>query len=77
MPKTKTLEVSTSDEIRIKAYRNNVTVIVDDPQIEDMLSKMSSEDIIIWVQGEGYTPDEIFSEKELIKWAEENGFVKE
>lgn len=77
MPKTKTLEASTSDEIRVKAYRNNVTVIVDDPQVEDMLSSMNKEDILTWIRSEGFKPDEIFEHEDLSEWAVSHGYIKE
>lgn len=77
MPKTKTIEISTSDELRIKAYRGSVTAIIEDPQVEDMLAGVHKEDLITFIQSEGYSPDDIFDEEKLREWANENGYIKE
>lgn len=77
MPKTKTIEISTSDELRIKAYRGSVTAIIEDPQVEDMLAGVHKEDLITFIQSEGYKPDDVFDADALISWATENGYIKE
>lgn len=77
MQKTKTIEVTTSDEIRVKAYRNKVTVIVDDPELDDMLAKVKLEDIITHIRSEGHKPADVFEYEDLSEWAYSNGYVKE
>ena len=76
MSKTKTLSITSSEEVRISAYHGKSTVHVDNPEIEDMLKEVAWEDIVAYIQGENTTPDEVFEEKDLDKWAEDHGYVK-
>lgn len=77
MPKTKTIEIITSDEVRIKPNGRKTTVIVEDPEVDDMLAGVHKEDLITFIQSEGYSPDDIFDEEKLREWATENGYIKE
>ena len=77
MSKTKTIEVTTSDEIRVKAYKNKVIVIVDEPEIDDTLQSISLEDIVTHIRSEGHKPADIFEHEDLSEWAYSNGYVKE
>lgn len=77
MSKTKTIEIITCDEVRIKPNGRKTTVIVDDPEVDDMLAGVHKEDLIAFIQSEGYSPDDIFDEEKLREWANENGYIKE
>lgn len=77
MPKTKEIEIR-CDEARIKSNRYGfVTVIAEDPKIDELISGIHKDDILEWILGEGFNPEEIFTNGELDKWAEENGYVKD
>lgn len=77
MPKTKIIEVTTSDEVRVKAHKNKVVVIVEEPEIDEMLQNVSLEDIITHIRSEGYKPADIFEHEDLSEWAYSNGYIKE
>lgn len=77
MSKTKEINIVTSDEVRIKPNGRKTTVIVEDPEVDDMLAGVHKEDLITFIQSEGYKPDEIFEIDDLISWATENGYIKE
>lgn len=77
MPKTKQISIETSDEVRITNSRNKTIVHVDAPDIQELLKEIDSEDIVSFIQWDGYNPDEVFEEKQLDKWASENGYIKE
>jgi len=77
MPKTKKIEIVTSDEVRITPNGRKSTVIIEDPEVDDLLSGVHKEDLITFIQSEGYTPDDIFDEEKLREWASENGYIKE
>ena len=77
MSKTKIIEIVTCDEVRIKPNGRKTKVIVEDPEVDDMLAGVHKEDLITFIQSEGYTPDDIFDEEKLREWANENGYIKE
>lgn len=76
MSKTKKLIIICSDETRIVANRNKLTVHIEEPDVEDALTSFHSDDIIEFVS-KNYGCDEIYDEEELKKWAEANGYIKE
>lgn len=76
MSKTKELAIMCSGEARIVANRNKLTVHIEDPDVEDALTAFNSDDLIAYVAS-NYGVEEIYDEKELKKWAEDNGFIKE
>lgn len=53
-----------------------VSVTVTEPNIEEMLESMNAQDLKNYVTGH-FDIDELFTEKELKKWAEDNGYIKE
>lgn len=77
MSKTKEINIVTSDEVRIKPNGRKTTVIIEDPEVNDMLAGVHEEDLISFIQSEGYKPDEIFEEEDLNEWAISHGFIKE
>ena len=77
MSKTKTIEIITCDEVRIKPNGRKTTVIVDDPEVDDMLSGVHKEDLITFIQSEGYKPGDVFEHEDLSEWAVSNGYIKE
>jgi hypothetical protein len=76
MSKTKTLVLSCKGEIKIIPSRKSVTVHIEEPDVEDALTSFYSDDIIEFVAKQ-YGADEVYDEKQLAKWAEENGYIKE
>lgn len=77
MPKTTTISIVTSEEVRITPNRNKTTVHIDDPDITEILQGISNEDISEYVQWNNYKPDDLFTEEQLQNWANENGYIKE
>ena len=74
--KTKELTIECS-EVRITPNRyNHVTVILDEPKITDLLAAINTDDLIEYVQA-NIGVDEIYSQSELDKWAESEGYTKE
>lgn len=55
---------------------NKVRVTVQDPDTDHILEDIHEEDLGKWIR-ENKSPDDVFSEKQLEKWAEENGYTKE
>lgn len=76
MSKTKELAIMCSGEIRTVANRNKLTVHIEEPDVEDALTSFNSDDLIQYISN-NYGVEEVYSEKDLQKWAEENGYVKE
>lgn len=77
MSKTKTITISTSDEVRLTSRRDKSIVVIDDPEIEEMLADVKKEDIIAHIQSQNYKPEEVFEEEDLINWAHSHGYIKE
>jgi len=50
--------------------------VMKDSVDEVKMSNTSLDNAIEWIQSQ-LEPDEVFTEKQLISWAESNGFVKE
>jgi len=50
--------------------------VMRDSVDEVKMSSLSLENAISWIQ-DHLDPDDVFSEKSLIAWAETNGYVKE
>lgn len=76
MPKTLELEI-TCDEARVKPNKyNSVKVVLESPQIQEMLGNMAWSDIVGFIGSENAKPSDIFTEDELSKWAEDNGYTK-
>lgn len=76
MAKTKELAIICSGEIRTVANRNMLTVHIEEPNVDDALTAFHSDDLIGYVSN-NYGVEEVYSEKDLQKWAEDNGYVKE
>ena len=55
--------------------RNSVSADLVDINVEYVLDDISNEDISNWCQ-QNLEPEDIFSETQLDKWAEANGYVK-
>ncbi len=77
MPKTKKIEVTTSDEVRITSSRNKTTVHVEEPEITELLQEIDDDDIADFVKWNNYKPGHLFDEVALNNWANENGYIKE
>lgn len=54
---------------------NKVWALVDTPDVDHILVDIHSDDLIPYV-AKNYGAEEIFSKKELAKWATENGYIK-
>lgn len=55
-----------------KSFADEMQQSVD----EVKMSNTSLDNAIAWMQ-DNLEPDDVFSEKKLIAWAESNGFIKE
>jgi hypothetical protein len=76
MAKTKEILFNCS-EVRAVSFYNKMRVIIDDPNIDELLSCVSMDDLIAHVVGNDNKPEDVFDEEALVKWAEENGYTKE
>lgn len=76
MSKTKQIEVMTSEQVRIDRHYNKTKVVVDDPDVNDLIASIAKEDLITYIESE-YSPEDIFNDSDLERWAEENGYIKE
>lgn len=75
MAKTTNLEF-TSSRVTIDPYGyNEVTVAVTGPDIDTILENIHKDDITSYAK-DAFEPEDIFSETQLEKWAEANGYVK-
>lgn len=77
MSATKTISIVSSEEVRITAYRNKSTIVVDNPEIDEMLKGVDWDDIVAHVRAEKVSPDEVFTDDQLNEWATKNGYTKE
>lgn len=77
MSKTKELTIVCSGEIRVSASRNKSTIHIEDPEMDELLKEIPWENVVEFVRGEKVSPDEVFTDEQLEKWAEENGYTKE
>lgn len=77
MSATKTINIVSSEEVRITAFRNKSTIVVDNPEIDEMLKEVAWDDIVAHVRAEKVSPDEVFTDDQLNEWAIKNGYTKE
>lgn len=75
---SKTKEITfTCSAARVEPNRyGQVTMVAEDPNVEEVMNAMDSGDVVEWANGH-YIPSDIFTEEELSKWAEANGFTSE
>lgn len=76
MANTKTLVIKCNEDIRVVNSINGLIVHIEEPNVDDALLSFHSDDLITFVSN-NYGVDEVYSEKELDKWATENGYTKE
>lgn len=57
-----------------KNFAEEMAASVDETTVK--MSSSSLDNAISWMQ-DNLTPDDVFTDKQLIEWAENNGFVKE
>lgn len=78
MAKTKELTIE-CDEVTVKPmYKNGVVrLIIDSPSIDELLSQIEFDDLVLHVNNETKNPQDVFDVEYLEKWAEENGYVKQ
>lgn len=77
MPKTKKIEITTSEEVRMTSSRNKTTVHIEEPEITELMQGINNEDIADYVQWNNFKPGDLFTEEQLRDWANENGYIKE
>lgn len=76
MSKTKELPIECM-EVRITPNRyNKVSVLVEEPILDDLLANIHKDDIVEWFVGQNFNPEDIFNQSELEKWAESEGYIK-
>jgi hypothetical protein len=76
MAKTRELTII-CEEARTTSTGYRLKVVVDDPNMAELLAVISEDDIIEHVRSEGFKPDEVFDDKDLDKWATDHGYTKE
>lgn len=77
MPKPTELTI-TCGEVRIVPKRNNiVTLTLEDPEMDGLLKNIPWDHVVEFVRGEQVGPDEVFTDEQLEKWAEANGYIKQ
>jgi hypothetical protein len=77
MQKTKEITFGCySAEITFDYAPKQVSVIIKEPIIDEVLESMNAQDIKNYVL-EHFKVGEIFSEKDLNEWASDNGYEKE
>lgn len=76
MPKTSNIRFNCKTAA-IESY-NTQLVWVDaaEPDVDHILEDIHHDDLSEWIQ-ENKKPEDIFTERQLEKWAEENGYIKE
>ena len=75
MSVTKTISITSSEEVRVKSYHSKTTVYIENPEVDEMLKEVAWDDIVKFVRGEGVDPDEVFTDEQLHKWAVGNGYT--
>lgn len=77
MSKTKELTIECkSVNIEPDYTPKKVIVTLFEPNINDMLAGMDRMDLVEWMC-ENHSPQDIFADNQLKKWAEQNGYIKE
>jgi len=77
MPKTKELTIICSEATTKREDHYRIRVIIDEPDMNGLLSSIDWEDVCAFVQSESKNkPDVVFDDEYLEKWAEENGYTK-
>jgi hypothetical protein len=75
MSKTKRITVVDSSATTETNNAHTIQMIIEDPNIDSLLDEIETEDLADYLQANKSVQD-IFSENELEKWAEANGYVK-
>jgi predicted AlkP superfamily phosphohydrolase/phosphomutase len=76
MSKTKQLRIICNEARIVPNRYNQVVAHIDDPNVNDALLSFHSDDLIEFVAS-NYDVEEVYGEKELTKWAADNGYVKQ
>jgi hypothetical protein len=76
MSNTKELSFNCS-EVRAGLWYNRMRVVIEDPNMDELLSCVPMDDLIAHVVGDGNKPEDVFNEEALEKWANENGYTKQ
>lgn len=76
MPKIKSITIITGEEVSVNPNRNKTSIRIEEPDVNEIISSIDNDDLVTYIQSE-YDPGDVFSEEDLIKWAEENGYIKE
>lgn len=77
MQKTKRITINATDDVTINSSKSVTVIRIEDPNLQDLLMEISEEDLSSFIQWNGNKPENIFDEASLIKWAQENGYIKE
>lgn len=77
MPKTRELTIE-CEEVRIVTTSRRLRLILDEPDIDDLLAQISLEDLMEHIRSDTQNkPEFVFDVECLEKWAEENGYIKQ
>jgi hypothetical protein len=76
MAKTNEISVNCTDVQVLPNGNRMVTATLQEPDVDDILDSIDDYDLIDWVK-RNKNPDDLFSETELIQWAESEGYIKQ
>lgn len=75
MSKTREIKFSCGEFRTIPNRNCTVTLHVEDPNTDELLPTINDVDLTAYVS-ENFEVDAVFSDKQLSKWAEDNGYIK-
>jgi hypothetical protein len=76
MSKTKEIVVVCNEVHTETNWDKNVLVTLKEPNVNDLLDNINEEELNQWVRN-NKEPDALFNAKDLGKWAEDNGYIKQ
>lgn len=76
MYKTKEIQASCKGAYAHSEDRLTIMGKLEEPDIDHVLEDIHIEDLSGWLQ-DNKKPGDIFTEKQLSEWAEDNGYIKE
>lgn len=76
MPKTKEITFKCAN-VKVEPDNYKIMIVtVERPDMDEIFEEAEGEDIRSFI-ADRYDPEDIFSDKDLASWAEENGYIKQ
>jgi hypothetical protein len=75
MSKTKEIFINCANVTISPNGGRAISVSLDEPDVDGMLGDVDKDELTEYV-GRSFDPEDVFSETQLDKWAEANGYVK-